>query len=91
MGSIVITNKKEFARMVAKELLDMLQKQGKQAEQVLHPERFLNVKAAAKYIGLSPSYIYHHRDEIPHSGASSRLIFTREGLDAYMEQRARMK
>ncbi|MGN1230166.1 MAG: helix-turn-helix domain-containing protein [Prevotella sp.] len=86
MAAMVINNKKEFARMVARELLDILKKEGREVEQVLHPERFLTVKAAAKYLGLSESYIYHHKDEIPHSGVCRSLRFTREGLDAYMAQ-----
>lgn len=86
MPGPTITNKKEFARMVAKEVLLLLEKQGKEVEQVLHPERFLSVRSAAKYLGVSESFVYHHKDEIPHSNASRKLVFTREGLDAYVER-----
>ncbi|MFI6808277.1 helix-turn-helix transcriptional regulator [Streptomyces luteogriseus] len=52
---------------------------------------FLNVKAAAEYLGLSPHtlYVWRHRRQGPPSfrmGPRGRVMYRREALDAWIRE-----
>lgn len=48
---------------------------------------YLSAKEAAEFIGIKLQTLYQNRDRIPHVKKHGKLLFTRDGLIAYVEEK----
>lgn len=69
------------ARMIAEELYILMQKDAQRVP------KYIGAKKAAEMLGWTVSTLYHHIDEIPHTGGGkgSTLRFTEEGIHQYIQ------
>ena len=50
------------------------------------PDELLDVEATARRMGVSPHYLYHHHRHLPFTRRVGRkLLFSRSGLDKYLQ------
>jgi excisionase family DNA binding protein len=66
---------KRLAREIARELARLLK----------FPERYLNKREAAQYLGISVSALEKRMGDIPHFCIGRKPVFNRAELDAWME------
>ncbi len=50
-------------------------------------EPWTDVKGLSEHSGLSTSWIYHNRDQIPHARAGAKLLFKISEFDRYLEEK----
>lgn len=50
-------------------------------------KRYLNTQEAADFLGIKLQTLYQNIDRIPHVKKHGKLLFTRDGLIAYVEEK----
>ncbi|PZR07105.1 MAG: DNA-binding protein [Archangium gephyra] len=50
----------------------------------------MDVEEAARFIGISVSWLYRHWRQVPHIKLGRRVRFTRDGLQAWFKQQERV-
>ncbi len=47
-------------------------------------DAWLNVKALASYIGMSPQWVYNNRNKLPHVNIGNKPLFRRSEIDEWL-------